>query len=53
MSMIQVVDTSAGHSTTGALKRDVRAIAADRKRLAEYMASAPPWMRDAVCISPR
>jgi FtsP/CotA-like multicopper oxidase with cupredoxin domain len=53
MSMIQVVDTSAGRLATSALKRDARTIEADRKRMAEYMASAPPWMKDAVCISPR
>ena len=59
MSMIHVVDVSsgsvsAGGVTIGAAKRDGKgANSASGQRMAEYMASAPPWMKGAVCVSPR
>jgi FtsP/CotA-like multicopper oxidase with cupredoxin domain len=59
MSMIQVVDVSAGGVAAGGVgigtaRRDAKGVSsASGQRMAEYMASAPPWMKGAVCLSPR
>jgi FtsP/CotA-like multicopper oxidase with cupredoxin domain len=52
MSMMQVVDVSAGSRGSAALKASTGRESGDQK-MAAYMASAPPWMKGAVCFTPR
>lgn len=53
MSMMQVVDVSAGLHVGAAIKASTGAAGGRDQNMAAYMASAPPWMRDAVCRTPR
>ncbi len=53
MSMMQVVDVSAGLRGNAALKASTGLAKGRDQNMAAYMASAPPWMRDAVCRTPR
>lgn len=53
MSMMQVVDVSAVPRGNAALKASTGQSGGRDQNMAAYMASAPPWMRDAVCRTPR
>jgi FtsP/CotA-like multicopper oxidase with cupredoxin domain len=53
MSMIQVVDTSAGLRKDAAFKGAASHAKNNEREFAAYLASVPPWMRDNLCRTPR
>jgi FtsP/CotA-like multicopper oxidase with cupredoxin domain len=53
MSMIQVVDISTELRSKSTQRASSLAANSRDRGMAAYMASAPPWMRDAMCRTPR